>query len=417
MTEPKKDVAIVLGGIYPHAALMRKLQKRGYYTILVDYFDNPPAASSADEHSTKSAMDYEEVLQLARERDAKLVMSACLDQQMVIAMKVSEALGLPHPFDSDTALKVTNKKYMKRVMMENNIPTARYYEIDDNTTAETIELSYPIMVKAADASGAAGVYKLDTPEGFDDALSRAKQWSRTNTVIAEEYNQGNEVSIYAFISDGEAKIVTTSERISVMGEQQVRCYCCVSPSPSGEPVRERLTEIATNIARAFGLDNTPLFFQCIINQDDIHVLELSPRLGGGTCYRTSELNTQFDILDATIDSYLGNKVSVDTKKETDLYLVQLIYAHDGIFDHVEGLDELIKDGTVVEAFFLKTPGMEASNEKSSSARIATLLLRGQTEEELKEKAVHAMSRLEVRDPQGKPLMNRDLQFKGTEYTN
>ena len=97
MNKDKKPVAIVLGGIYPHGRTLDKLKERGYYTVLIDYFDNPPAAVHADLHINKSAMAYEEVLAVAREMDARLVMSPCLDQQIVIAVKVAEALGLPHP--------------------------------------------------------------------------------------------------------------------------------------------------------------------------------------------------------------------------------------------------------------------------------------------------------------------------------
>ena len=47
-----KPIAIVLGGIFPHAEVIKKLKKRGYYTVLVDYFDNPPAAADpAETHS------------------------------------------------------------------------------------------------------------------------------------------------------------------------------------------------------------------------------------------------------------------------------------------------------------------------------------------------------------------------------
>lgn len=413
MENDRDKVALILGGIYPHAALAKKLQKRGYYTLLVDYFKNPPAASSVDEHSTESAMDVDAVLRLAKDRHADLVMSPCLDQQMVIAMQVSEALGLPHPFSSETALQVTNKKYMKRIMTDNNIPTARYYEIDDDTRLQDIKLDYPVMVKAVDASGGAGIYKLETPEGLEDALERARRFSRSKTVIVEEFKQGIEVSIYAYVSGGKAKIVTTAERISEMDESHVRCFCTVSPSPAGERVRETMAQISTDIARAFGLDNTPLFVQFILNEQGAFVLEFSPRLGGGTCYRTAELNAKYDLLDAAIDSYLGNSVVVDSQKEEGIFLVQIVYAHDGIFDHVEKLDQLKEEGYVVEEFYLKTSGMEVSSEKASSARIVTLLVYGQTEEELLRKSNHIMDTIEVVDPEGRDITDRSLRFKGS----
>ena len=69
------NTAIVLGGTVPHASLLDKLKDRGYYTILIDYFDDPPAASHADLHLKDSAMDPDAVLRIAKEYDADLVLS------------------------------------------------------------------------------------------------------------------------------------------------------------------------------------------------------------------------------------------------------------------------------------------------------------------------------------------------------
>ena len=62
-----KPVAIVLGGTSPHVLLVYKLHERGYYVILVDYLQNPPAKIAADEHIQASTLDKERVLEIARE--------------------------------------------------------------------------------------------------------------------------------------------------------------------------------------------------------------------------------------------------------------------------------------------------------------------------------------------------------------
>ena len=104
-----KPVAVVLGGTFPHITLVENLRQRGYYTILVDYYDNPPAKASADEHLQESTLDKKKVLDIARSRNAELVISACIDQANVTACYVADKLGLPAPYSYETALRVTNK--------------------------------------------------------------------------------------------------------------------------------------------------------------------------------------------------------------------------------------------------------------------------------------------------------------------
>ena len=405
-------VAIVLGGIFPHAEVLRKLRKRGYYTILIDYFDNPVAAAEADEHSNESALDYDAVLKIAGGRNASLILSPCLDQQMVIAMQVSEKLGLPHPFSSETALKVTNKKLMKELMMKNGISTARYYQVGRNTDPAVLDLEYPVIVKPTDSCGAAGVRRLEDPSALKEAVDFACGWSRTGEAVVEEFKTGVEVSAYTIIKDHKAVLITTQRRISIVDDRTVKCYAAVNPAGISEKIRERLEDLATSLAAAFDLDNTPLFFQAVISGDDIYVIEFSPRIGGGMCYKTMELNAGYDILEASIDSYLQKEVPYPMpKREHTTYLVHQILGVDGIFDHLEGHEELIDKGLITELFFHKTKGMRVSTEKASSARVAVILMEVKQGEDATQKLKDIMSKIRVIDPQGCDIMDRSLLFK------
>lgn len=107
--------ALVLGGTSPHISLIRNLHSRGYEVLLLDYLDNPPAASEADEHIKKSTLDLQVVLDVARSESVDLVISSCIDQANATACYVAERLGLPRPYSFETALDVTDKLRMKRL--------------------------------------------------------------------------------------------------------------------------------------------------------------------------------------------------------------------------------------------------------------------------------------------------------------
>ena len=415
MNKDKKPVAIVLGGIYPHGRTLDKLKERGYYTVLIDYFDNPPAAVHADLHINKSAMAYEEVLAVAREMDARLVMSPCLDQQIVIAVKVAEALGLPHPFDSRTAVNVTNKKYMKTMMQENGIPTARYYQVREDSDLSALALDYPLIVKPVDGCGAAGVTRVDSPEGLPAAVKMAIHWSWSDEAIVEEFKSGMEISAYTYVKNHKARLVTTQNRISFMSDQVIKCYGAISPAEISEQVRSRVEEIATKIARVFELDTTPLFLQAIIGEDDsVSVIEFSPRLGGGTCYRLMETNAGFDMLDASIDSYLNIVNEQEPEREKHCYLIYQVQALECIYDHTEGLEELREAGVISDYFFQKTRGMHITTEKASSARVAALLVKGTEKGECLARLQQAMKVIRVIDEDGKDVTDRSLVLEAED---
>ena len=164
---------------------MEKLKKRGYYTILIDYFENPPAAAAADLHLRESAMDKEAVLRAAKKYHAALVLCTCLDQQIKIACEVAEELNLPHPYSSKKAIEVTNKEKMKQIMWKNGIPTSRYFSVHDVSEVHEIGLQFPIMVKPADSCGSAGIKKVENQEEVRTAVENALEWSATRSAVIE----------------------------------------------------------------------------------------------------------------------------------------------------------------------------------------------------------------------------------------
>lgn len=157
----KKPIAIVLAGTRPHILLIEKLKQRGFYVILVDYLDNPIAKPYADLHFQESTLNNEAVINIAREYNASLVISTCVDQANLTACYVSGKLGLPHPYSYETAMNVTDKLRMKKIMMENNIPTSKYYNISESMIQDIYDLKYPVIVKPADCNSSKGVRKVD----------------------------------------------------------------------------------------------------------------------------------------------------------------------------------------------------------------------------------------------------------------
>lgn len=87
--------AIVLGGTHDHITLIELLKQRSYYTILIDYYENPIAKEYADEFIRESTTDKETVLEIAKKNNVNLVIAACIDSALATMAYVSEKLNLP----------------------------------------------------------------------------------------------------------------------------------------------------------------------------------------------------------------------------------------------------------------------------------------------------------------------------------
>jgi biotin carboxylase len=410
MNTDKRPVAIVLGGTNPHISLIENLKRRGYFTVLIDYYDNPPAKKFADYHVKESTLDQDRVLETARELEASLVISTAIDQANVTACYVGEKLGLPIPYSYQTALEVTNKGMMKRKMMGSGVSTSKYYHVTKASNISDLGLRFPVMVKPADSCASAGVKKSSDITNLKEHLDFALSISRAKEAIIEEFVTGKEYSIYAFIKDFKVEIIMISERHSVIdGSNEVlKCYATTTPVDIAEGALNKIKDNANKIAKAFNLNNTPLHVQVIVDKEEVHVIEFAPRVGGGMSYTTILSNTGFDIIDATIDSFLGNKVTPVYHPPQHYYTINIVYATPGVYHDVVNYESLVEEKIVEKISFYRASGTLVTDDKANGSRIAAFITKSNSMEESYQKTERIKQTIDVLDTKGQSIMRRDL---------
>ncbi len=405
-----KKVAIVLGGTFPHITLIKKLQQRGYYTILIDFYQNPPAKIVADEHIRESTLDKEKVLEIAQERNAKLIIATCIDQANAVACYVAEKLGLPAPYSYEVALNVTNKLLMKKIMVDNGIPTSKFYKLNDISLYNKHNLQFPLIVKPADSNGSKGVRKACDNDELVEFCNNALKISRVNEAIIEEFKEGREIGVDCYIQNNEATVIMTRERVKIESDEDTiqQIYGSFWPADLTPNNLLQIKKIAGKIAKAFSLNNTPLMIQTIVNGDEINVIEFAPRIGGGENYMLIEILTGFDFIGAAINSFWGVPVILN-HQTPDFYLFDnYIYAKPGFFGSTSGFEELVKSN-VIEYFNLyKAKGTEIGPDITSSNRIGVFVVKSKNARELQEKIKEVVQKIEIYDIDGLPIMRKDI---------
>tara|TARA_B100000700_G_scaffold60832_1_gene66560 strand:- start:1976 stop:3295 length:1320 start_codon:yes stop_codon:yes gene_type:complete len=111
----------------------------------------------------------------------------------------------------DGAQLEASKDWAKELMLENNIPTAKYWSTNSRKEALDIlhRFNKPLVIKADGLAGGKGVTVCETIEQSKKAIQdvfSGKFGSAGNKVILEEKIEGPEVSIFA-LCDGEKLIV------------------------------------------------------------------------------------------------------------------------------------------------------------------------------------------------------------------
>ncbi len=401
--------ALVVAGGLAQIELINQLKERGITTVLIDGNPNALARPYADKFYQMAIFDIEAVKNLAVEEKVDFLITCCADQVLLVVAQVSEMLGLPCYIDYQTGQNVSDKKYMKKIFHENNIPTSRHVEMTELDWERIKELQDPLVVKPVDAYSSRGVRKAQNPEELELYFGEAAQISRAGGVIVEEFVSGTEISVDVYVEDGVAKVLCVSNSEKIADADRFIIFRGRYPVAASPEIMEQIRVVAQQIADAFQLKDAPMLIQMINTGERVSVLEFCARTGGNMKYLLIKRSCGFDVIKAVIDLAVGEKPHVELREPESKYIVNdFIYCKPGVFDRFEGVEEMLEQGMITDFRPLRPRGFQVFGVRSSSDRIAGFTVQADTLEEFNRKHRAAVENLKVLDVDGNDIMRRDL---------
>lgn len=402
--------ALILAGGLPQIELLKQIRQRNITTILADGNDRALARPYADRFYQVNIFDIEAVKEIALREEVDFLITCCADQVLLVVAQVSEMLGLPCYLDYKTAQEVSDKERMKRIFVENNVPTSRHVVMARLDMEAIGHLRYPLIVKPVDAYSSRGVRKVFGPEELAGAFEDAVSISRSGTAIVEEFCSGEEISVDLFVEDGQAHVLCITNSEKVRDEDRFVIFRGRYPARVSEALEEEIRVVCQRIADAFGIRNAPMLVQMITDGESVSVLEFCARTGGAMKYRMIYNTCGVDVIKAVVDLTLGIRPEIRVQKPPHRYVVNdFIYCRQGVFDRLDGFDALVEEGTLKEYYPLRPKGFVFSGLVSSSSdRIAGVTIVADSLEEFNRKHRRFVEKARVLDAEGNDLMLHEL---------
>ncbi len=400
--------ALVLAGGIAQVALIEELKSRGYKTILADMNPNCVAAEYCDEFCLLSAMDIEGIKKYVKEQNIDMVLTACADQILVAEVEVCNALNLPTYLDLETVHLVSDKHYMKDVFIKNGIPTSRYAVLDKFDEEKFSKLNYPLVVKPVDSYSSRGVKKCYNREDVKSFLADAIQISRTKTAVIEEFIEGDELTVEAFVIHGKAVVLCIGCKHKLKDGKFV-IFGSLYPADISQELVDEVSQTTQKIADAFHLDNSPINMQMITDGKHAYVLEFCARTGGFVKYEITKIMSGFDPIKAIVDMHEGKTPVVGELKSERKYLMTCyLYCSDGILDHYSGFEEMHEKEIISRYYLVRKKGHQFTGINSNGDRAAGFFVQDDDYEKLLAKYETAINNLKVLDKDGNNLVRFDL---------
>lgn len=402
--------ALVVAGGMPQITLINQLKERGIETVLVDGSPTPVALPYADKFYNVNIFDIEAVKRIAVKEEVDFLITVCADQVLLVVAQISEELGLPWYIDYKTARLVSDKELMKKIFVQNSIPTSQYVVMDAFDAGQTGHLHYPLIVKPVDAYSSKGVKKVLNEEELRTAFEEARNISRSKSAIVEEFFEGEEISVDLFIEDGKAHVLCISNSDKVKDDEHFAIFRGRCPVHASDELKAEIGRVSQKIADAFGIKNAPMLVQMLTDGKRVTVLEFCARTGGAMKWLLIQHASGVDVIKGVIDLTLGIKPDIKVREPETRYIVNdFIYCRAGVFDHIEGFDEQLKKGNITDYRMLRPSGWKFSGMITSSTdRLCGVTFQDDTLEGFNRKHRAFVESVRVIDAEGNDMMRHDL---------
>jgi len=303
-----KTVLFVGAGRHQRRAIIRA-QELGLRVVAVDRNAAALGLELADVPEVVDFSDVEGVVDVADRHRVDGVLTVSADRAVPVVAAVAEELSLPG-IGTDVAHLMTHKIAMRRRLADVGVPQPRFAAARDlasaRAAAETV--GFPSVLKPADSGGQRGVFRLESLDELDAHLHAALAESAGGEVVIESFHDGLELNGLVVARDGEAGVLTLSDRLRPPGVGFGVGWIHVYPTTIFGDVLAEAERVAAHATRALGLRDGIAFPQLLVTDDGVLVIEVAARIPGGQMADLARHAVGVDLVEAALRFALGEPV-------------------------------------------------------------------------------------------------------------
>ncbi|MBQ6388070.1 MAG: ATP-grasp domain-containing protein [Mogibacterium sp.] len=307
-----KKRVLILGAGNAQIDAIEYCKAHGYEVVGCSYTTVDCGIPHLDYFEQVDIKSIEGVMALATKYEVAAIYSIGSDLAMPTVMKASEILGLPHFISSKTAEVCHSKNLMREALGSDFKGNAAFMVC--STLEEALQYDrFPGMMKPVDSQGQRGCFRVDSAEDIKANFAASLDYSIDGKVIIEEFIDGPEISVNAYMQNGEMKIAVVSDRYAfdeypggIIKEHRV------PSSFADEETKEKTVDLARRIADKLGITDGPAYFQIKLKDStEPYIIEVTPRLDGCHMWNLIKHYCGADLLDACFRHLLEGESVLD----------------------------------------------------------------------------------------------------------
>ncbi len=257
--------------------LIKASKELGYCIIGIDKNPLAEGFQYCDIKIIESIYNYHNLYLLLKEQlvfdDISAVVSRSYGQAIKTVAYLCQQFGLPS-IDFNTVDDIIDKSRFRTIAAKHNIPMPYGFTIHKKDLHKLNTLSFPCIIKPIEGHAKQSVKLINSYHELCSYMKSVKQ----DTVLIEEYINGDEIIILGFVHNRTFYIYDISDKI-LNAKPYFVDRMHILPSQYYTMYNE-LQKLGHKITDAFALHTTPLLMECIISNNSIYLIEAACEFGG-----------------------------------------------------------------------------------------------------------------------------------------
>lgn len=313
--------ALLLDTGFSAAPILRALKQEGLEVVALGRDARDDLVPQSDSYIEGDYADVGCVVQAFIDVKADIIVPGCTDVSYHSASMAAAELALPGYDDPSVVAILHSKHRFRELCHEVGVPSPRVYQ----QTSAVLESSRPVIVKPVDSFSGRGVTVLKDPdlENCERAISKAKTASATQTVILEDYIEGQLYSHSAFLHEGRVVVHFSVKEFGFESE-----FTVDTSFLGGDEHADPLNDMAERIARRVNISNGLIHLQYLLRDQEIFIIELARRCPGDLYAELIRRSTGYDYARAYASCFLGQAPASGPISKDSLHVRRTIKCDD-----------------------------------------------------------------------------------------
>jgi biotin carboxylase len=350
-----KKLLVLTAGMW-QVPVIARAKELGLTVIATDQNPDAPGLALADVPELVSCLDIEAVLAIANKHRVDGVVAEQTDVAVVTAAHVAQELGLPG-IDVDTALRATNKWFMREACRRAGVPIPQYRKVNSAGEARQAaeEIGLPVVVKPVDGQSSKGVAKVRSLSDIPHWYESARLASRCGDVLVEEMLTGTESSAEGFHFGNRLMVLGISEKWKCPPPHSFDVRL-IYPASFSEATMNEIRDVNRRVIEALGIRFGVTHAEYIVTAKGVFLLEAAARgCGAGVASQLIPAMTGFDPIGARIRQALGERIDPPGKLAAKFGLLEFLMLPPGRIVSIEGVETARQlPGVIALEYFVKS---------------------------------------------------------------